>query len=370
MGKIVDLNQFILQLEKAVANGVATLDSSVKVPKSQISLSASDVGAIAANDSNAVLATLNAASGTISSSILPSYVDDFLTFANLAAFPVTGESGKIYLAENTNLSYRWTGASYVDISSAGISDATLKLNTPRTIASTGDGSWSVNFDGSVNASAALTLATVNSNTGSFGSSTQIPTLTIDAKGRIISASNSSIGNELIAIQALTDTVGFLRKTGDGAYSIDTNSYLPLTGGTVSGDLNIEGAFFANKLIGAWNQGIYLGSSDTLNYSPSAIEIPTNTAYGGIYSNYTGARICCGEMIEWGTAQIQFYISTNWKTYHSTPCFTAQNGSIRIPQSAKISISTPGKIGTICWDSNYIYVCTATNTWKRASLSSW
>lgn len=26
--------------------------------------------------------------------------------------------------------------------------------------------------------------------------------------------------------------------------------------------------------------------------------------------------------------------------------------------------------TICWDSNYIYVCTETNTWKRASLSSW
>lgn len=179
-----------------------------------------------------------------------------------------------------------------------------------------------------------------------------------------------LGNELTALQALVDTTGFLRKTGNGSYEIDTKSYLPSTGGTVSGDLNIGGAFFANKLIGAWNQGIYLGSSDTLNYSPSAIEIPTNTAYGGVYGNHTGARICCGEMFAWGTAQIQFYISNSWGTYHSTPCFTAQNGSIRIPQSATISISTPGKIGTICWDSNYIYVCTATNTWKRALLSSW
>ena len=30
----------------------------------------------------------------------------------------------------------------------------------------------------------------------------------------------------------------------------------------------------------------------------------------------------------------------------------------------------GNPGDICWDSNYIYVCVATNTWKRAALSSW
>ena len=27
-------------------------------------------------------------------------------------------------------------------------------------------------------------------------------------------------------------------------------------------------------------------------------------------------------------------------------------------------------GDICWDSNYVYICVATNTWKRAALSSW
>jgi hypothetical protein len=33
-------------------------------------------------------------------------------------------------------------------------------------------------------------------------------------------------------------------------------------------------------------------------------------------------------------------------------------------------TTPGTKGEICWDANYIYVCIATNTWKRTGLSSW
>ena len=35
-----------------------------------------------------------------------------------------------------------------------------------------------------------------------------------------------------------------------------------------------------------------------------------------------------------------------------------------------SSSAPGNVGEICWDSTYIYVCTATNTWKRAGMTSW
>ena len=40
---------------------------------------------------------------------------DVLEFANLAAFPVTGETGKIYLALDTNNTYRWSGSAYVQI---------------------------------------------------------------------------------------------------------------------------------------------------------------------------------------------------------------------------------------------------------------
>ena len=68
--------------EMNVANGVATLDETGKVPSSQ----------------------------------LPSYVDDVLEYANKAGFPTTGESGKIYVAKDTNLTYRWSGTAYVEIS--------------------------------------------------------------------------------------------------------------------------------------------------------------------------------------------------------------------------------------------------------------
>ena len=65
-----------------VAGGVAELDSNGKVPSSQ----------------------------------LPSYVDDVVEYASISAFPATGESGKIYIALDTNKTYRWTGSVYVEIS--------------------------------------------------------------------------------------------------------------------------------------------------------------------------------------------------------------------------------------------------------------
>jgi len=43
------------------------------------------------------------------------------------------------------------------------------------------------------------------------------------------------------------------------------------------------------------------------------------------------------------------------------------GLLKAPQTTKASNAT-GTPGQICWDSNYIYVCTATNTWKRSPLT--
>lgn len=68
--------------EMGVANGVATLDTSGKVPSSQ----------------------------------LPAYVDDVLEYDNKTKFPATGEAGKIYVAKDTNLTYRWSGTAYIEIS--------------------------------------------------------------------------------------------------------------------------------------------------------------------------------------------------------------------------------------------------------------
>ena len=191
---------------------------------------------------NTILTAVNAASGTISASVLPSYVDDVLNFANLAAFPVAGETGKIYVTEDNNKTYRWSGSVYVEISSSATAGEALKLTNARTISTTGDITGSISgFDGSADVSGVMTLQTVNSNVGSFGSVSAIPVVTVNAKGQVTAVSTNSIGNELIAIQALSDTPGFLKKTGDGTYSIDVNSYLSLTGGTVTGNLSITGS---------------------------------------------------------------------------------------------------------------------------------
>ena len=56
------------------------------------------------------------ANGKVPSAQLPAYVDDVLEYTNRAAFPVTGENGKIYVAIDTNLTYRWSGSTYVEIS--------------------------------------------------------------------------------------------------------------------------------------------------------------------------------------------------------------------------------------------------------------
>jgi hypothetical protein len=66
-------------------------------------------------------------SGKVPSAQLPSYVDDVLEYADLAAFPVTGETGIIYLALDTNKIYRWSGSAYIEISQ-GITDHTLLSN--------------------------------------------------------------------------------------------------------------------------------------------------------------------------------------------------------------------------------------------------
>lgn len=61
------------------------------------------------------LASLNE-SGIIPSAQLPSYVDDVIEVDTFSNLPGTGESGKIYIVRDTNLTYRWSGTDYVEIS--------------------------------------------------------------------------------------------------------------------------------------------------------------------------------------------------------------------------------------------------------------
>ncbi len=71
-------------------------------------------------------------SSKIDSTYLPSYVDEVLEYANKASFPATGETGKIYVDKDTNLTWRWSGTAYVEISPS------LALGTTSSTAYRGD----------------------------------------------------------------------------------------------------------------------------------------------------------------------------------------------------------------------------------------
>jgi hypothetical protein len=91
------------------------VDTQDNLLRDQIDLKAD---AIAVNQSLGTKADL--INGLIPAPQLPSYVDDVLSFLNLASFPLVGEDGKIYIAEDINKTYRWGGSSYVEIGGGGV----------------------------------------------------------------------------------------------------------------------------------------------------------------------------------------------------------------------------------------------------------
>lgn len=98
LSELTDDKGFLLSSSLGIANGIATLDNSGKVPSTQ----------------------------------LPSYVDDVLEYSSSTAFPSIGESGKIYVDTNSNKTYRWSGSMYAEISKS------LSLGTTSSTAYRGD----------------------------------------------------------------------------------------------------------------------------------------------------------------------------------------------------------------------------------------
>lgn len=64
-------------------------------------------------------------------------------------------------------------------------------------------------------------------------------------------------------------------------------------------------------------------------------------------------------------------STDFLTIESGGVLDVNADTVRVRTTkTPSSASASGTTGDICWDSNYVYVCVATNTWKRSALATW
>lgn len=176
-----------------------------------------------------------------------------------------------------------------------------KLSTGRTISISGDLSYtSPSFDGSGNVTAAGTLATVNTNTGSWGTATQSPQFTVNGKGLITAAANVTITPAVGSITGLGTGVATALGTNIGSAgafvtnggALGTPSSGTVTNLTGTAGINITGTAPAGSLtgttlnstvvtssltsVGTINTGAWQGTKIGAAYGGTAIDSSAST----------------------------------------------------------------------------------------------
>ena len=64
-------------------------------------------------------------------------------------------------------------------------------------------------------------------------------------------------------------------------------------------------------------------------------------------------------------------TTNYAQFSATGSMTVHGSAVIVhTEKTPASATATGVKGEICFDGSYIYVCTATNVWRRAAISSW
>ena len=253
------------------------------------------------------------------------------TSLNVAEPAYSNTSGKLYIGRTTGSPVAIGGKYYTDLVdaatdantantivkrdasgnfSAGTITAALSGNattasawqTARTIGVSGDANGTVSIDGSANANIPLTLGNSGVTAGGYGSVTQIPTFSVDSKGRITAAANVSISTSLTVngdtgtnvITLGTDTLTFVG--GDGIttsitptdnvrFDVD-NTVVRTTGGTISGDLAITG----NLIISG---NTVTQDVETLKVEDSLIQLAANNAADAIDIGFFGQYVSAG-----------------------------------------------------------------------------
>lgn len=214
----------------------------------------SDALAAKANAS-ALTAKADLVDGKVPTSQLPAFVDDVLEYTDLANFPTTGESGKIYVAQDTNKTYRWSGTAYVEIS------ASIALGETAATAYRGD-RGKIAYDHSQNSSVHVTAAQKDSWDGkAAGDHTHTPAA-IGAAPTSHSHSDYAASNH--------GHTGYADE--DHTHTAADVGALPTSGGTVTGAttfnnaVTVKGKAYTQQML-PFDGGSYsIGSADNRYYS--------------------------------------------------------------------------------------------------------
>jgi hypothetical protein len=207
------------------------------------------------------------------------------------------------------------------------------------------------------------LLSLASASASYLSFAQVASADSDPYGSIVFRHNTASGNKNAKIAGLRqggtsggvlafytrthgDAVNIdggverLRIANDGKVGIGTTS--PATTLDVNGDVTIT-----DKII-------HGGDTNTAIRFPAADTVSVETAGSERARIDSSGRLLVGTSSDSGGALLQV------------------NGDrVRIATAkTPASASDTGTTGEICWDANYVYVCTATNTWKRSAISTW
>ena len=173
------------------------------------------------------------------------------------------------------------------------------LQNVRTVSLTGDVSGSVGFNGASDASISSTLASINPNIGTFGSSTHVGIFTVNNKGLITAASTSAITVDwsiitskptTLAGYGITDAISINDISFD--WSIITSKPTTLAGygitdaasisGSSSQDFGVKSLTVTGDILPS-TTGIYNIGSPTLRFSTMYVNdvvLSTNTLYLG------------------------------------------------------------------------------------------
>ena len=177
--------------------------------------------------------------GKVGAAQLPSYVDDVEEYANFASFPGAGETGKIYIAQDTGDVYRWSGSAYIQINDAVTSaDQATQLATARNITLTGPITGSASFNGTADASISTTLdlsgkttSDLAEGTNKYYTDSKVQTvIDTNTAGFITASSSDNLTNKTGNISQWNNDAGYITSETDNQTLSFSNPNLSISNG--------------------------------------------------------------------------------------------------------------------------------------------